>query len=71
MKARIRIFDCIKEMETAANKRLEDGFVITDMNISQSPYAQSYVNLKKNDKILHYMVGAPYSEKSSRKKKKR
>lgn len=71
MNARIRIFDCIKDMEQAANKRLEDGFTITDMNISQSPYVQSYVNLKKNDKILHYMVGAPYSEKSSRKKKKR
>lgn len=71
MSERIRIFDCIKEMEQAANKRLEDGFVIVDMNISQSPYVQSYVAIKKNDTILHYMVGTPYSEKSSRKKKKR
>ena len=71
MKERIRIFDCIKEMEQAANKRLGDGFIITHMNISQSPYVQSYVHLKKNKTILHYMVGAPYSEKSSRKKKKR
>ena len=71
MSERIRIFDCIKEMEQAANKRLEDGFVIVDMNISQSPYVQSYVVIKKNDTILHYMVGTPYSEKSSRKKKKR
>lgn len=71
MSERIRIFDCIKDMEQAANKRLEDGFTITDMNISQSPYVQSYVVIKKNDTILHYMVGAPYSEKSSRKKKKR
>lgn len=71
MNERIRIFDCIKEMEQAANKRLENGFTITDMNISQSPYAQSYVVLKKNKTILHYMVGVPHSEKSSRKKKKR
>lgn len=71
MSERIRIFDCIKDMEQAANKRLEDGFVIVDMNISQSPYVQSYVAIKKNDTILHYMVGTPYSEKSSRKKKKR
>lgn len=71
MKERIRIFDCIKEMEQAANKRLVDGFIITDMNISQSPYVQSYVVLKKKNTILNYMVGAPYSEKSSRKKKKR
>lgn len=71
MNERIRIFDCIKEMEQAANKHLENGFTITDMNISQSPYAQSYVVLKKNDTILHYMVGAPHNEKSSRKKKKR
>ena len=71
MSERIRIFDCIKEMEQAANKRLEDGFVIVDMNISQSPYVQSYVAIKKNDTILHYMVGTPHSEKSSRKKKKR
>ena len=71
MSERIRIFDCIKEMEQAANKRLEDGFVIVDMNISQSPYVQSYVVIKKNDTILHYMVGTPHSEKSSRKKKKR
>ena len=71
MKERIRIFDRIKEMETAANKRLEDGFTITDMNVSQSPYVQSYVFLKKKDKILRYMVGAPYREKSSRKRKKR
>lgn len=71
MSERIRIFDCIKDMEQAANKRLEDGFTITDMNISQSPYVQSYVVIKRNDTILHYMVGAPYSEKSSRKKKKR
>ena len=71
MSERIRIFDCIKDMEQAANKRLEDGFVIVDMNISQSPYVQSYVVIKKNDTILHYMVGTPHSEKSSRKKKKR
>lgn len=71
MSERIRIFDCIKEMEQAANKRLEDGFTITDMNISQSPYVQSYVVIKKNDTILHYMVGTPHSEKSYRKKKKR
>lgn len=71
MSERIRIFDCIKDMEQAANKRLEDGFTITDINISQSPYVQSYVVIKKNDTILHYMVGTPHSEKSSRKKKKR
>lgn len=71
MKERIRIFDCIKDMETAANKRLEEGFTITDMNVSQSPYVQSYVFLKKNKTILRYMVGAPYVEKSSRKRKKR
>ena len=71
MSERIRIFDCIKEMEQAANKRLEDGFTITDMNISQSPYVQSYVVIKKNDTILHYMVGTPHSEKTSKKKKKR
>ena len=71
MSERIRIFDCIKDMEQAANKRLEDGFTITDMNISQSPYVQSYVVIKKNDTILHYMVGTPHSEKTSRKKKKR
>lgn len=71
MSERIRIFDCIKDMEQAANKRLEDGFVIVDMNISQSPYVQSYVVIKKNNTILHYMVGVPYSEKTSRKKKKR
>lgn len=71
MKQRIRIFDCIKEMEEAANKRLEDGFTITDMNISQSPYSQSFVTLKKNETVLCYMVGAPYNEKQSRKKKKK
>jgi hypothetical protein len=71
MNKRIRIFDCIKEMEKAANKRLDDGFIITEMNISQSPYSQSFVTLKKNETMLRYMVGAPHSEKQSRKKKKR
>lgn len=55
----IRVFNCIKSMEKTAKRCIDNGFVITELSISQFPCMQSYVTLKRDKTVLHYMVGAP------------
>lgn len=69
-KHKIMVFKSIREMEKYANGRVEKGFVMSDLNISQSPYVQSSVNLKLDDTVIHCMVGAPVDKKDLDKKKK-
>jgi hypothetical protein len=65
------VFKCIKEMEKYVISRVEKGFVMSDLNISQSPYVQSSVNLKIDGTVIHCMVGAPVDKKDLDKKRKR
>lgn len=71
MRHKIMVFKCIREMEKYAISRVEDGFVMSDLNISQSPYVQSSVKLKRDDNVLHCMVGAPVDKKELEKKRER
>ena len=57
------VFKSIKEMEKYVISRVEKGFVMSDLNLSQSPYVQSSVNLKIGDTVIHCMVGAPGDKK--------
>lgn len=68
---KIMVFKSIEEMEKYATSRIEKGFVMSDLNISQSPYVQSSVNLKLDDTVIHCMVGAPVDKKDHDKKRKR
>lgn len=71
MRQKIMIFKCIREMEKYAISRVEKGFTMSDLSISQSPYVQSSVNLKIDDTVIHCMVGAPVDKKDLDKKRKR
>ena len=71
MRHKIMVFKSIKEMEKYAISRVEKGFVMSDLNISQSPYVQSSLNLKRDDTVIHCMVGAPVDKKDLDKKRKR
>lgn len=71
MSQKIMIFKCIRDMEKYAISRVEKGFTISDLNISQSPYVQSSVNLKRDDTVLHCMVGSPVNKRDLEKKRKR
>lgn len=68
---KIMVFKNIREMEKYAISRVEKGFVMSDLNISQSPYVQSSVKLKMDDTVIHCMVGAPLNKRDLDKKKKR
>lgn len=70
MRDKIMVFKSIKEMEKYVISRVEKGFIMSDMNISQSPYVQSRVNLKLDDTVIHCMVGAPVDKKDLDKKRK-
>lgn len=71
MRHKIMVFKCIREMEKYAISRVEKGFTMSDLNISQSPYVQSSVNLKIDDTVIHCMVGAPIDKSYDDKKKAR
>jgi hypothetical protein len=70
MRQKIMIFKSIKEMEKYAISRVEKGFTMRDLNISQAPYVQSSVKLKIDDTVIHCMVGTPVDKKDLDKKRK-
>ena len=71
MRHKIMVFKCIREMEKYAISRVEKGFTMSDLNISQSPYVQSSVNLQIDDTVIHCKVGAPIDKSYDDKKKAR
>ena len=71
MRHKIMVFKCIRDMEKYAISRVEKGFKMSDLNISQSPYVQSSVKLKIDDCVIHCMVGAPVNKTDLEEKRKR
>lgn len=71
MRHKIMVFKCIRDMEKYAVSRVEKGFKMSDLNISQSPYVQSSVILKIDDTVIHCMVNPPAEKRDLEEKRKR